>query len=1180
MIPSPPARIWLAVGFALLGSLVADGASAVTELRTLLDVDNNATTGCTVSTPDGPFAGAEQVLITTVTTANPPEVTSLARQVCTGLVLGPPSVLNSPFPAPWPVGLGGGVDGSAVIETYLPLSLAPHGAAVRLGFTSEVVSGGSGQDALLTTTSVPPAPLMLVTRSITEVPTLGEWGLLLLSFGLAAAGWRLLRRRAPLGPGGPLGPTAAGLGIALLLLGAALAWAAIVPDGNPSDWGAATPLATDPATEPINADIVAAFARIESNVLFLRIDARMHSDSSPAATDDTATVAEDAPPTTIDVLANDSDPDGDPFSIAAATQPANGTVVITNGGADLTYQPNGDSCNTPPGTTLDIFTYTLTPGGSTATLSVTVTCVDDAPTAVADFAAVLEDAPATAIDVLANDTDVDAGPRSIASVTQPANGLVIITNGGADLTYQPNAGYCNQPPGTTLDTFTYTLTPGGSSTTVHVTVNCVEDESVATDDVATVTEDAPATAVDVLANDTDADGDPFSIVSATQPANGTVVITNGGADLTYQPNADSCNTPPGTTLDTFTYTITGGDTATVAMTVTCADDDPVAVDDTATVAEEAPATTIDVLANDTDVDGGPISIASVTQPANGAVVVIGGGTGLTYQPNPSYCNTQAGGVPDTFTYTLTPGGSSTMVSMTVTCVDDNPVAVADAATVTEDAAATAIDILANDTDPDAGPKSVASVTQPANGAVVITGGGTGLTYQPNPIYCNTQAGGVPDTFTYTLTPGSSSTTVSMTVTCLDDNPVAVADAATVSEDAPATAIDVLANDTDVDGGPKSIASITQPANGTVSLTGGGTGLTYQPNVHSCNSVSGVPDTFTYTLSPGGSSTTVSVTVICVNDPPIANADTATVMAGAAVTVAVLGNDTDVDGPSLSVTAVTQGSNGSVVINANQTVTYTAGATVGTDSFTYTVSDGAGGTATATVIVTVTSPRVTANLQVRYDFNEGSGSTVNDTSGVGTPLDLTIANPANVTWLPGAGALSIDTSTVLASAGAASKVITAVMSSNAVTVEAWVAAGNLTQNGPARIVSIENDTNTQRNLIFGQHTQRRFETVVRTVTAARTLQSPQNSVTLSLSHVVYTRSSTGQAVMYINGAQVAASPTATGSFSNWFTTFRLALANKPDGSEPWLGDLYLVALYSRDLTSAEVMQNFMAGSEAN
>ncbi len=201
-------------------------------------------------------------------------------------------------------------------------------------------------------------------------------------------------------------------------------------------------------------------------------------------------------------------------------------------------------------------------------------------------------------------------------------------------------------------------------------------------------------------------------------------------------------------------------------------------------------------------------------------------------------------------------------TITVTDVNDPPAAVDDSATVGEDSAAGAIDVLANDTDTDGGPKTIASASDPANGAVVLTGGSagahTGLTYQPDANYCG------PDTFTYTLN-GGSTATVSVTVTCVDDAPTAIDDSATVVEDSPASAIDVLANDTDTDGGPKSVASVMQPANGTVVITGGGSGLTYQPNANYC---SATPDSFTYTLN-GGDSATVSVTVTCVDDPPTA-----------------------------------------------------------------------------------------------------------------------------------------------------------------------------------------------------------------------------------------------------------------------------------------------------------------------
>lgn len=107
---------------------------------------------------------------------------------------------------------------------------------------------------------------------------------------------------------------------------------------------------------------------------------------------------------------------------------------------------------------------------------------------------------------------------------------------------------------------------GGDTATVAVTVNCVDDASNAIDDTATFTEDDPATAIDVRANDTDIE-DGFTtelITVVTQPANDTVV--NNGTNLTYAPDANYCAAPPAT--DYFTYTLGGGATATVRITVT------------------------------------------------------------------------------------------------------------------------------------------------------------------------------------------------------------------------------------------------------------------------------------------------------------------------------------------------------------------------------------------------------------------------------------------------------------------------------------------------------------------------------------------------------------------------------------------------------------------------------------
>ncbi len=614
-------------------------------------------------------------------------------------------------------------------------------------------------------------------------------------------------------------------------------------------------------------------------------------DDSPVAVDDTKTVTEDAPATAIDVLANDTDVDSGPISIASVNPPAHGNVVITGGGTGLTYSPAANYCN--GGSPTDDFTYTLDPGTSTATVSVTVTCVDDAPVAVDDAETLDEDDPATAVDVLANDTDVDAGPKSIQSVTQPDHGTVLITGGGTGLTYEPNANYCND--GTPTDDFTYTLAPGGDVASVAFTVTCSDDPPVAVNDSATVAEDDSATAINVLANDTDTDGGPKTVQSVTQPANGAVVITGGGSGLTYVPNNNYCNSPPGTTPDTFTYTLNGGDTASVSVTVTCSDDAPVAVNDSATVGEDSGPSPVDVLANDTDVDGGPKSVQSVTQPANGAVVITGGGTGVSYTPNANFC-----GGPDTFTYTVN-GGSTATVSMTVTCAPDAPVLstggggpvsytendpatpVAPALTLTDvDAGATITGATVQITANYAGPQDVLAMsgTHPGITAsqtgdtLTLSGNATPAAYQSalrDVTYRNSSDS--PSTLTRTLTFTATdddaltgTDTKNVEFTAADDTPTAVNDSTTVGEDSGVTLIFVLTNDTDVDGGPIAVSSITQPSNGTVSNNG--TDVSYTPNANYCNNPPGTsPDTFTYTLTPGGSTATVSVTVTCVADAP-------------------------------------------------------------------------------------------------------------------------------------------------------------------------------------------------------------------------------------------------------------------------------------------------------------------------
>ncbi len=258
------------------------------------------------------------------------------------------------------------------------------------------------------------------------------------------------------------------------------------------------------------------------------------------------------------------------------------------------------------------------------------------------------------------------------------------------------------------------------------------------------------------------------------------------------------------------------------------------------------------------------------------------------------------------------------------------------------------------------------------------------------------------------------------------------------------------------------------------------------------------------------------------------------------------------------------------------------------------------TATATA---VSNGRVSDSLQTLYTFREEGESTVNDVSGVGAPLDLTIADTNAVTWLSGGG-LQVNTGsakTIIESAGAADKVIASSMSSDAISVEAWVQPANTTQAGPARIVTISGDP-SNRNMTMGQGywgstATDLFSVRLRTTTNNLNGSDPNvltdaGSATTNLTHVVYTRDAAGDVQLYIDGTLVngtmyagstplTGDPVVDGSFTGsggWDTGYKFGLADEFNSTSgrSWAGTYYLVAVYSKALTAIEVSQNYDAG----
>lgn len=229
-----------------------------------------------------------------------------------------------------------------------------------------------------------------------------------------------------------------------------------------------------------------------------------------------------------------------------------------------------------------------------------------------------------------------------------------------------------------------------------------------------------------------------------------------------------------------------------------------------------------------------------------------------------------------------------------------------------------------------------------------------------------------------------------------------------------------------------------------------------------------------------------------------------------------------------------------------------------------------------VCISGNAQRATNGLLALYTFREGSGSLVQDVGPSSSPLTLKIQNPGAVEWLAGGG-LRIAQSTLIKSLEGTHAIAAACATSNEIALEVWVKPLNTSQDGPARILTSSFGSNT-RNFVLGQTTSRymaRTRTTTTDATGTSNLLTNTNAVQTNLQHVVYTRNSSGQEFIYINGVQ-AAQGTRGGNLSAFLGNFELAIGNEIGSARPWLGDIFLAAVYSRALSAAEVMQNHNAG----
>lgn len=328
-------------------------------------------------------------------------------------------------------------------------------------------------------------------------------------------------------------------------------------------------------------------------------------------------------------------------------------------------------------------------------------------------------------------------------------------------------------------------------------------------------------------------------------------------------------------------------------------------------------------------------------------------------------------------YTYDAAGNRTQRVIQTSTANSPPVAAPDSITMPEDQSSVTLNPRTNDTDPNGDAISLYSTGSGSLGTSALSGGGTTVTYTST----NKRNGS--DKFVYVINdPSGAQAFGEVTVNFSNLAPSAVNDVIGVVRNQ-YKVFDPRTNDSDPGGDSLLITAASTPLHGTTMILGGGSSIKYEPTLNYNGS-----DSFTYTISDSDGSTstaTVNVTVTYGASAPIAVNDTQSTPINTAKTFDPRTNDSDPDGSALTITAKTNGTKGSVTINAGTSLTYTPNTgQSGADSFTYTISDIDGQTATATVSFTIQAanspPVANADTVELYGTYETGG--INGTSPTG------------------------------------------------------------------------------------------------------------------------------------------------------------------------------------------------------
>jgi len=583
-------------------------------------------------------------------------------------------------------------------------------------------------------------------------------------------------------------------------------------------------------------------------------------------------------------------------------------------------------------------------------------------------------ADGTTVDITALSSTLDASGDTTGVTLTGTGGMDWISGGSGDDSLTGGGGDDILDGGDGTDTAqysgtyaSYTVTIGGGGTTVSggegsdvltnverlafsdftVFADGTNNAPIASADTASTAEDTAITilASNLLANDVDPDGDTLTITSVQNATNGMVAL-DGSGNVVFTPTADFNGTA------TFTYTASDGSDAsthTVSVAVSAINDAPVASGPVALSMDEDTTLLITqsaLTAGSTDIDGDALSVSGVTLNDGGTLTDNGNGT-WTYTPTESFTG-QIG-----LSFNVNDGALNVATTATIDVaeVNDAPETGPDATSTTEDTPVTVLasTLLSNDTDAEGNALTLTSVQNPVGGTVGLDGSGD-VVFTPTADFSGAAS------FEYSVSDGTntSTQTVTVAVTAVNDAPTASGPVAlSMNEDGALliTTSALTGNTVDADGDALTVSGLTLNDGGVLTDNGNGT-WTYVPPAEFSGSVG-----LSFSVSDGTVSvaTTASIAVAAVNDAPVAGADAALATEDTPVTIlasALLSNDTDTEGNTLTLASVQNAVGGSVALDGSGDVVFTPTADFnGTATFDYTVSDGTDVTV-QTVTVTV------------------------------------------------------------------------------------------------------------------------------------------------------------------------------------------------------------------------------------